>query len=212
MIVYGASLSPFVRKVLVYGEERGLGLEWKPVTPGSDDADFVAASPFRKMPGFRDGDFAISDSSAIIAYLEAKFPDGRLIPADPERAARAVWFDEFADTIASPAGAKVFFNRVVAPLMGRTGDPAVADAALANEVPAVYDYLEGQITGDFLVGDTLTLADISVGSILANLNLCDGAPDGGRYPRLCAWAAAIHARPSFAKWRAMDDRILNRAA
>lgn len=212
MIVYGASLSPFVRKVLVYGEERGLTLEWKPLPLGSDDPDFVKASPFRKIPGFQDDDFHISDSSAIIAYLEAKYPDGKLIPAEPRAAARTVWFDEFADTIAMPIGGKVFFNRVVAPLIGREGDLKTAETALATEMPAVYAYLESQVDGEFLVGDTLTLADISVASILANMNLCDGAPCDQTYPKLCAWAKNIHARPSFTKWRDMDHRILKRAA
>ena len=50
MIVYGASLSPFVRKVLAYGAEKGLELEHKPLGLGSDDPDFLAASPFRKIP------------------------------------------------------------------------------------------------------------------------------------------------------------------
>lgn len=212
MIVYGASLSPFVRKVMVYGEERGLDLELKMVGIGSPDPDFLAASPFRKMPGFRDGDFTISDSTAIIAYLEAKYPDGRLTPADPRDVARVTWFEEFADTIAMPAGGKVFFNRVVAPLIGREGDLATADAALANEMPAVYAYLESQVDGDFLVGDRLTVADISVGSVLANMKLCDGAPCDQTYPKLCAWAAKMHARPSFTKWRGVDHKILQRAA
>lgn len=211
MIVYGASLSPFVRKVMVYGEERGIALQLKMVPPGSPDPDFIAASPFGKMPGFRDGDFTISDSTAIIAYLEAKFPDGRLMPSDPRAVARVTWFEEFADTIAMPRMGKVFWNRVVAPLMGREGDLAMAAAAQADELPEVYAYLESQIDGEFLVGDTLTLADISVGSILANMNLCDGAP-GESYPKLCAWARGIHARPSFMKWRDMDHRVLKRAA
>jgi len=80
MIIYGSSLSPFVRKTLAHVTEKGLTVEVKPVNLGSFEPEFVACSPFRKMPGFRDGDFAISDSSAIIAYLETKFPAPPLIP------------------------------------------------------------------------------------------------------------------------------------
>jgi glutathione S-transferase len=102
MIVYGNPLSPFVRKVLVYCHEREIDVETKFGRPGVPNPEFEATSPFGKIPGFQDGDFRISDSSAIIAYLEAKFPEGRLIPTDPEGAARVTWFDEFADTIAFP--------------------------------------------------------------------------------------------------------------
>jgi glutathione S-transferase len=212
MIVYGASLSPFVRKVMVYGEERGLNLELKMIGLGAPDPDFLAASPFRKMPGFRDGDFTISDSTAIIAYLEAKYPEGRLYPSEPRAAARTVWLEEFADTIAMPRMGKVFRNRVVAPLMGQEGDLAAADAAMVEELPEVYAYLETQVDGEFLVGDSLTVADITVGSLLANMTLCDGSPETAKYPKLCAWAANIHARPSFTKWRGVDHKILKRAA
>src|ERR1700684_2019760 len=114
MIVYGSSLSPYVRKVLAFGAEKGIELESRPLGLGSEDPEFLEASPFRKIPGFRDGDFAIFDSSPIVHYLEAKFPNPALIPADPKGRARTIWFDEFADTILTGCGAKMFFNRVVA--------------------------------------------------------------------------------------------------
>ena len=69
MIVYGSPLSPFVRKTLAYVSEKGLTVELKPVGLGSQDPAFREASPFGKIPAFRDGDFAISDSTAIITYL-----------------------------------------------------------------------------------------------------------------------------------------------
>ncbi|PTS86828.1 glutathione S-transferase, partial [Sphingomonas sp. HMWF008] len=98
MIVYGSGLSPFVRKVLVYAAEKGLALDLVAAGLGRGGPDFAEASPFGKMPGFRDPgadggkDFCISDSTAIIAYLEAKYPDPALIPAEPMARARTVWF------------------------------------------------------------------------------------------------------------------------
>ena len=71
-----------MRKTFAYVAEKGIEVEIKPVALASPEAEFVECSPFRKMPGFRDGDFTISDSTAIIAYLEAKFPDPALIPSD----------------------------------------------------------------------------------------------------------------------------------
>ncbi len=51
MIVFGASVSPFVRKVLIVAAEKGVAVENRPVNPrSSDDADFLTASPFRKIP------------------------------------------------------------------------------------------------------------------------------------------------------------------
>ncbi|MGZ8998425.1 MAG: glutathione S-transferase family protein, partial [Allosphingosinicella sp.] len=170
MIVYGASLSPFVRKVLAFASEKGIEVEHKVLPPNSDDPGFLEASPFRKIPAFRDGDFAISDSSAIISYLDSIRPEPVLIPAEPRERARTIWYDEFADTIFAACGAKMFFNRIVAPLLGREADLSIADKAECEELPPLLDYVEKVLPENgWLVGDGLTLADISVASPLVNL-------------------------------------------
>jgi glutathione S-transferase len=214
MIVYGASLSPFVRKVLAYGAEKGLELEHKPLGLGSDDPGFLASSPFRKIPGFSDGDFAISDSSAIIHYLEAKYPEPALIPAEPEARARTIWFDEFADTILCACGAKMFFNRIVAPrFLGREGDLEIADKAEKEELPPILDYLERTIPENgFLVGNQLTLADIAVATAFANFRHLGMTIDGERYPRVARFAERMLARPSFAGWVEREAAFLEKTA
>src|SRR5687767_27838 len=193
MIVYGASLSPYVRKVLAFGAEKGIALEHKPLGPGADDPDFLAVSPFRKIPGFRDGDFAISDSSAIIAYLDAIKPEPNLIPTEPKARARTIWYDEFGDTILAACGAKMFFNRVVAPrFLGREGDLEAADKAQCEELPPLLDYLEKVLPESlWLVEDRLTLADIAVASPLVNLTHLGLDYKDGR-PKLAAFAERMH--------------------
>ena len=100
MILYGSSLSPFVRKVLAYAGEKGISLSLEPTGsgPGQHSDEFLEASPFRKMPALRDGDNRLADSSAIIHYLEAKHPEPALIPVEAEARGRVIWFEEFADT------------------------------------------------------------------------------------------------------------------
>jgi glutathione S-transferase len=215
MIVYGSSISPFVRKVLAFGAEKGIALEHKPLPLGSDDPGFCAASPFRKIPALSDGDFSICDSSAIITYLEAVQPDPALIPAEAKARARAVWYEEFADTILAAAGGRIFFNRVVAPrFLGRPGDDAAADKAEREELPPILDYLETVAPGDggFLVGDAITLADIAVASPFVNLGHLGISPDPERHPRTAAYVGAILARPSFASWVARERTFLERTA
>ena len=50
MIVYGSTLSPYVRKVVGFAAEKGLAIEVKPSGMGRGGPDFEAATPFRKMP------------------------------------------------------------------------------------------------------------------------------------------------------------------
>ena len=153
MIVYGSSLSPFVRKVLAFAAEKGIEVELKPTGLGNKDPEFLEASPFGKMPGLRDGDFAISDSSAIVAYMEAVKPEPNLIPTEPRARARTIWFDEYSDTILFACGGKMFFNRIVAPrFLGQAGDEEIAAKAECDELPPLLDYLERVIPAERLSG------------------------------------------------------------
>ncbi len=210
MIVYGSSLSPFVRKTLAYVAEKGLTVETKPTGLASTDPDFREASPFGKIPGFRDGDFVISDSTAIITYLETKYPEPPLLPASAASRARAVWFEEFSDTIFVAAGAKLFFNRLVAPrFLRREGDLAAADKAEREELPPLFDYIERVMPqSGFLVDDRLTIADIALASPFVNLLHVGVTLDAATHPKAAGFVEAMLARPSFAPMVAAEQAML----
>ena len=217
MILYGSSLSPYARKVLAFAAEKGIELELRPTgaAPGQPSEEFLEASPFRKMPAFRHGDYTLADSSAIIHYLEAKHPEPPLIPANPKLRGKVVWFEEFADTILVSCGAKIFFNLIVAPkFLGRPGDAEAARQAEINDLPPVLDYLEKVApAGDgYLVGDRLTLADIAVASPFANFRHTNTRVDPERYPRTVAYVDRILARPSLAPWIEQETAILAKFA
>jgi glutathione S-transferase len=167
------------------------------------------------MPALVDGDYTLADSSAILHYLEAKFPEPALIPADPKLRGKTIWFDEFADTILFACGAKMFFNRVVAPLfLKRPGDLEAADKAQHEELPPVLDYLESVVpdAGGFLVDGQITIADLAVASPFANLRHMGVDIDPQRHPRTRAYVEAILARPSFAGLIEGEAAMLSKAA
>jgi glutathione S-transferase len=214
MIVYGSTLSPFVRKVAAFAAEKGIEIELKPSGLGNKDPEFLEASPFGKMPGFRDGDFAISDSSAIVAYLDAIKPEPNLIPIEAKARARAIWYDEFADTILFACNGKMFFNRIVGPrFLGVPGDEEVARKAECEELPPLLDYLERVIPeSGYLVEDRITLADIAVASPFANLRHLNVAIDPERLPKVTRYVAAILDRPSFKSMVEREAAFLERTA
>lgn len=215
MILYGSSLSPFVRKVLACAGEKGIELDVQPTGFPNPTEEFLAASPFRKMPALRDGDYTLADSSAIVHYLEARQPSPALIPTDPQQRGRTIWFDEFADTVLVSCGAKIFFNLIVAPrFLGLPGDPEAARQAELNDLPPILAYLERTVPNDdgYLVGDSLTLADIAVASPFANFRHTATRVCPETYPRTVAYVDRILARPSFAIWIDRESELLAKQA
>jgi glutathione S-transferase len=202
--------------VLAFAAEKGVELELRPTSdaPGQHGAEFIAASPLRKMPALVDGDFRLADSSAIVQYLEALQPEPNLIPAEPRARGRTIWFEEYGDTVVMACGGKIFFNRVVAPrFLGRPGDASVADAAERDELPPILSYLETVIPDSgFLVEDRLTLADIAIASPLANLPYMGMSIERGQYPRLARYVDSILSRPSFAPWIERETALLEKFA
>lgn len=209
MIVYGNSLSPFVRKTMAFAAEKGQAVELVAAGMGGGPPEFKEASPFGKMPGFKDGDFLISDSSAIATYLEAVKPDPNLIPTEPKARARAIWFDEFADTILANAAGAIFFNKIVAPkFMNREGDQAAIEAGKV-QLPNLFAYLERTIpSSGFLVEDRISLADIAVASPFQNLNLTGDGVDAAAFPKTAKYVEAILSRPSYAGMVAQERAML----
>lgn len=211
MKIYGASVSPFVRKAAVFAIEKGFEIELAPAMPGSPDPAFRAMSPFGKIPAFEDGDFKLCDSSAIVHYLDAKQPDPELIPVEAGHRGRTVWFDELADTILVAAAGKIFWNRIAAPMFGAPQDLDAANKAEAEELPPILGYIESALPDSgHLVADRITLADIAVVSPLFNAEYAGVGIDAASYPRLAAFKTAMAARPSFARLLAMDAAMLGR--
>ena len=97
MILYGNTMwtSPYVLSSYVALREKGLGFEVKPVAldaGGHLEEGYIQMSLTARVPALVDGAFAISESSAIVEYLEDAYPPpghGRILPADVRYRARA---------------------------------------------------------------------------------------------------------------------------
>lgn len=202
--VYGTSVSPFVRKVLVYLAEKDIAFENEPINPFSPPENYREISPLGKIPALRDGDKTLADSSVICQYLERKHPATPMYPSDDFDYARALWIEEFIDgAFVAKAGGNVFFPLVVAPKMMQQAVTdevrAAAEKSLAEEIFPMWEYLESEIAGkDYFVGDSLSIADIAVASIHVNLWHADVDVDSSKLPNLARFIERMHARPAFA--------------
>ena len=203
LILYGGAVSPFVRKVRVVLVEKGLDYKLDQVSPFNPPPEFLAISPLKRIPVLRDTDHAepntLPDSSIICDYLETKFPKPALYPADPFERAKALWYEEYADSaMAAAIGPGLFFERIVKRMMRSQPDEALCQKSLTEKLPPVFDHLEIEVAGkEYLAGGTFSIADISVGTQFVNLIHAGESVDSARWPKLAAYVARIHARPSF---------------
>jgi len=208
--LYGVPISPFVRKVQVYLAERSLPYELEMTLPHSSDEPFATLSPLGRVPAFKDDQVGISDSSVIIAYLERRYGQA-LLPEGGANYARALWFDEYADTReADVLLAGLFLEEIGKPkLFGQETDPKKVKWALEKGVPEVFGYLEEQLGDkDYLVGNQFSVADISVVSGIVNYHYTDRTVDPALWPGLAAYVDRVLIRPSFQASLAAEAEFL----
>jgi glutathione S-transferase len=151
---------------------------------------------------------AVADSSAIVAALEARFPDRPLYPADPGQRRRALELEDFFDEELGPYIRQLAFHElgndrerfeavVARAVPGPLGRNAAGAAAYARaftrlrfgarsdaaaevsraKVLAALDRLEDELgAGQYLVGDSLSVADVTAASLFYPLVLPEGGP------------------------------------
>lgn len=217
IILYGAPLSPFVRKVDALLREKGAEFELESVNIMPMPDWFKEISPARRIPVLRDTSIGqegplgtIPDSSAICAYVERKFPEPSFYPSDPYEHGRAVWLEEYCDTeLAGVLGMGIFrpiqFNR----FQGKEPDVDAARKTYAEKLPTPLDYLEGVLgRREFLVGDAISIADLSLVCQLAQLALVAGPLDSSRWPGLAGLVDRVSKRESFGPCLAICRKIV----
>jgi glutathione S-transferase len=205
--IIGSFVSPYVRKVLAALSLKELDYEVDPITPFYGNAEFERLSPLRRIPVLIDGDFTISDSSVICAYLDEAYPGHALFPADPKERARARWFEEYADTRLGDAFIwGLFYQKIVHPIVwSEPGDQKRIEKSLDEDIPAALDYLEGVLpAGGFLFGE-VGVADISIASFFRNGAYAGFEVDAERWPRTARFVERTLAQPCVADLLKFED-------
>jgi glutathione S-transferase len=198
-IVSGAPLSPFVRKLRLCLQEKGLDYQLEIITPFGQPDWYRELNPLGRIPALRDGDLTLADSSVICQYLEEQYPDSlRLFGQSPVQAARIRWLEKYADYELAPLCTfAVFRNRLLKPMLGQSCDEEAVQAALNDKLPRHFDYLEQTLgTADYFVNDTLSQADLAIYCQLQNMAHGGELADEARWPGLAAHFRRIQARDS----------------
>lgn len=154
--------------------------------------------PSGQVPCMRHGDVTLFESKAIAHYIDNHFPGPKLFPTDPLKAAQVeqwvsyvnVKFDRWV--MREYVVPSLFFDKAKGP------DTAKINAALP-EIEKYAAPLDKAVSGTgYLVGDTLTYADLNVLPMLAALTIF---PATGyilsKLTSLSSYLSRLSARPSF---------------
>ena len=168
-------------------------------------AEHLAMNPRGKVPVLRDGDHSLYESIAIIAYLEAKYPERPVLGRTPEETG-LVW-RTVSEVMAylEPA-----LDRVCIPIYRGTAVEQVdAVRAAAQDVAKELAPLEARLAGpEWLAGEGPSAADFALvpqfghllraaGKLVAQDLDLEVLPVAARYPALSAWWDRVRGLPGF---------------
>lgn len=205
--IIGTYISPYVRKVLAVLNLKGIRYKIDPVVGFMGNDEFSRLSPLRRIPVLIDDRVTLCDSTVICQYLEDRYPQPSIFPADIADRAQARWLEEYADTRLADVVIWQLFNQLaVQPFVwGRPTDQSIVDKTLAQDLPQVLDFLEPQIpAGGFIFG-ALSLADISLAAPFRNAAFVRFKPDPVRWPKTAAWLERVFAEPCLAALKPYED-------
>lgn len=186
MKIYGDSISGNCQKVKWTADFLGLAYDWVEVDVlqgQTRDPVFLAMNPAGQVPSvILDDGRPLAQSNAIITYLA----DGSaLIPADPYDRARMFewmfWEQYSHEPYVAVARFQVkYLGKAVSEL-----DPKLVERGRA----ALRRLEDGLAKSDFLAGDRLSLADVSLAPYTRMAG--DGGFDLADYPKVKAWIARV---------------------
>lgn len=195
MKLYHNPLSPNVRRVRLTAAVLGITLEEKLLDFSKGEhksPEFLALNPNGAVPTLVDGEFALSESRAIMQYLASKKPESGLLPKDEMARADVTRWQFWDASHFSPQCATLAFERILKKMMG-LGEP---NEAKITEALATFRrfgaVLDARLKGkQYLVGNALTLADLTVASSLMYAKQADVPV--AEFPNVEAWLGRITA-------------------
>jgi glutathione S-transferase len=197
LTVWGRRSSFNLQKVMWLVDELGLPhkhIELGGKFGGLDKPEFLAMNPHGRVPVVQDGETVIWESHTILRYLAARYGKQQLWPEDPaQRSLVDRWMDWSQTALQPDFLIGVFWGFYRTPADKR--DMPRVNAAIARSARD-FAQLDKQLEGKkFLLGDTLSLADIPAGT---NLYRYYGLEiERPRLPNVERWYRNLQERPPY---------------
>jgi glutathione S-transferase len=207
-VIWGSG-SPYAWRVLLTLEVKGLSYESRLIQFSRGDhrsPEHLALSPRGKVPVLRDGAYVLSESLAIMAYLDRKHPEPPIFGGSAEETG-LIWqaISEFQSYVLPLA------DRIVVPAFGDRPLDALDMRAASGEPQAELGRMEQAVaTRGWLTGERLSAADLAVYPFVEALLRAAGkeavrpiglgfVPLAQRHPALEDWRQRVTALPGYAR-------------
>lgn len=198
MKLYEATLSPFAARVRAQLYAKGIDVERVAPPGGLASPEYKRINPTGKIPALILDDGSVLPESGVIAeYLEDRFPEPSLRPADLALRARMRVLVQLGDQYLFPA-LHLLYPAVMDP--SQRDEKAVAEglASLDPHYDAITHFLAS--SGPYSLGSQLTLADCALFPIFffatrVHAALGAGDPTAAR-PPLAGWWKSVALNPA----------------
>jgi glutathione S-transferase len=198
-----ATPSPYARKVRIALIEKGLPFELMTEVPWDSTTSTPKYNPLEKLPVLilEDGS-SVYESSFILQYLELKYPETPLLPADIDGKIAARRLEVLCDGVCD-AVVLTFFERMRS---DKSPEWLARQRRKINGGVREMANLVGERT--FAVGREFGLGDIAVGTALGYLGVRFPEFDWrSQFPNLAIFSARTERRPSFASTIPVPQKI-----
>lgn len=170
-------------------------------------AEMLALNPRGKVPILKDGEFSLFESMAIVAYLDAKYPERKVLGRTPEETALIWRLWSECMCYLEPA-----VDKLCIPIYrGVAAEQADAVRAAARDIAAQLAPFEERLTSSpWLVGEQPTSADGAIVPQIGHLFRALEKPVAktldleldplhSRFPGIAAWWDRCRALPNFGR-------------
>jgi glutathione S-transferase len=195
MELYWHPFSVFPRRVQIVLREKGIDCEEVVVDlPGGGlgGAEFRRLNPFGQVPVLRHGETVISESIAILEYLEESHPDPALMPAGANARALTRQLMLWSGDYLAPAW-KAWMAALFDPGMQR-GDPAVLKGR--DDIAAHLDVLGERLGGARWLAGEFSLADVCYAPFVTTFGMIGLDDLLSERAAVRDWVDRLSARPS----------------
>jgi len=206
MRLYLHPAAPNCLKVMVVGAHLEIPLEHQVVDLFQNDQrspEYLAINPGGLVPALRDGDFLLWESNAIMQYIASKEEPTTLWPADHRVRADVSRWQCWELAHWSPAVGTYLRENMFKKIKGG-GEPDASELKQADDrFHPLAQLLDRHLTKrTYLVGDQLTLADISVAAFLVYAERARVPLEG--YLNIRRWLSQVKGLQA---WQAMQPAM-----